>query len=135
MLYFVGIFAYQMLFKAGGLHGLFRYVMASPMFYCVLIYYMLQASHISLMKKLSWFAGCILILLVLLKMADYGSGDRFNFSYAGMYIAVGLSLLLVLYNQFLPKVLGWILALAAIGCITWNTYLFNIYLSNGWIYT
>lgn len=132
--YFIAVLAYAFLYKGGSIHGLSRYMMATPLFYIALFALIAQTAELSIRVKYLVYATLLTALIIFLYKVPYG-GDRITFSYMGMYLSLLLTLLVLLGHDLSLRVKYAVLAVITIPCIIWHTYLFNIMLSNGWIFT
>lgn len=134
MLYFSGLLVFTFLTSSGNLHSYFRFTLASPLFYMasiILLGYMAKTR--SRYHILIFILACA-ALIVFLYSAPYG-GSRATFSYLGLYLLVATSGFLIL-RKFLPKKIDVILVVGLVILNTiWTSFLFNSYLSNGWIFT
>ncbi len=132
--YLAGILIFIFLTAGGNLHSFFRFTMSSPAFYIVILF--LLNHWLSTDKNIRPILILlpIILLIVFLAQTDYG-GSRLNFSLTGMYLSV-LAFTFLCFHSYLKKSAQWILAsILILLCIIWNTYLFNIFLCEGWIYT
>jgi hypothetical protein len=134
VLFTAGNIVYTFLTSGNSLNGFYRYTMAVPCFYIILFLAPEKLKSISRKKTLILFSVCLLAMCAFLALVEYG-GNRFSFQYAGLYLSV-LLLLFFLSESWLSKgkriIIGLILAAF---CILWQTYLFNMYLSEGWLFT
>jgi hypothetical protein len=82
-----------------------------------------------------FFAASFIFYLVFLFSTGYNGGIRVDFSFMGSYLFVANMAFLVFFNNkpfsFKLIPLGCILLLN----LVWNTYLFNCFLSDAWIFT
>ena len=120
-------------FQQGCLNGLSRYVLCSP--YVVILLFLNQEKilSISLKKRLITFVILAVFSFVIFLISNYSSS--FNFSYLGYFILVGV-IALYLFKD-IKQQLAYTIFLWAIFLINilWTTYLYNMYLCNGWLYT
>jgi len=130
-LYLSGIFLFTLLTSGGNLHSFFRFTLCSPFFY-VLLLVLIDRTDTALKVKIG-FGLSTLLFLLLLFVLEFG-GTRFSFSFFG-------PLLFIAYLAFLStpikiNTLRIISLLILVGSsIIWNSYLLNILLSNGYIFT
>ena len=119
-----------LLFRHGSLHGLSRFVLCSPYFVILLFLHQEKISSISFVKRIVPFV--ILAIFSLFVLLLFSS---FEFCYLGCFIFVGaMALYLFKYTK---RELAYKISLVVISFvnIVWTTYLFNIYLCNGGLYT
>jgi hypothetical protein len=132
-LYIVGHTLFVLFYQGGSLNGLFRYTINTPFFYILLGTVYDKIKNVS--KEIRQFVFWILFLtgLFILGLANYST--YWNFSDLGYFI-ICFAMFFWLFNEYenlkLYKI-GLILLLFI--NIVWTTYLFNIYISNGWIFT
>lgn len=133
-LYLLGIFVFTLLTSGGNLHSFFRFTLASPMFYIVLIGVLNGLSTKSIKQVLTIFLCCCGLLFFFLLTVEYG-GMRTDFSFFGMYLFLAVSFFLIT-KRFLPKPAIVIIVVSlVVSCTIWNTYLLNAFLSNAWVFT
>ena len=134
VLFIGGNLMYTFLTSGDALNGFYRYTMNIPFFYIVLFLLPEKIKEIPLKNKFIYIGCSSLLMIIFLASVNYG-GSRFQFPYSGLY----LSLLVFFYYIAEPylsvrnKVITILLLL--IPCIVWHTYLFNMYLSDAWIFT
>ncbi|MBK9722984.1 MAG: hypothetical protein IPO78_15420 [Saprospiraceae bacterium] len=134
MLYLIGIFLFTCLTSGGNLHSFFRFILASPFFYIFLIIFLNSYSQMSTKWTIRIFSMLTIALFLFLYIVNYG-GNRFQFSFFGLYLLVATSLFLIRYKS-LTRSLQILIAIGLILLNTiWNTYLWNMFFSNGWIFT
>ncbi len=132
--YFIGIFVFTMLTSGGNMHSLFRFIMASPPFYIAVIILLNSLNFYKVKNTILYLIVPIIFLLLFLLKSAYG-GNRFDFSFLGLYLSVLIYLFLWLrpnlqiYTQII--IAGGIILLN----IIWNTYMLNMFFCNGWIFT
>ena len=132
--YFWGVFLFVIFFQGGSLNGLHRYVITSP-FFCIFIYHAYEyTKQVQLNKFLVVFILLFIASVFLLtgvphfepELNFYDSGFFcllltliyfFTFRFMNNFLKIGLLLLLISYN------------------ILWITFLYNIFLCDGPIYT
>ena len=123
-------FCSVLLFRQGSLHGLSRFVLCSPYFVILMFLNQEKLLSVSFVKRIISF-----VLLALFSFAVLYKFKELSFYYLGYFIfAATMALYLfkdtkhkLAYNLFL---VGTFLI-----NILWTTYLFNMYLCDGWIYT
>ncbi len=132
--YLVGLLLFTLLTSGGNLHSFYRFTLASPFFYCALF---LGLDYFPRKKgyKIEWsYVFCVLSMSLFLGFTNYG-GSRFQFSFVGMFLFVLLGLFVLLNNQFNRKVSYFVAGILIFCAVVWNTYLFNMFLSDGWVFT
>ncbi|MDA7787304.1 hypothetical protein N8939_00215 [bacterium] len=134
LFYMAGILVFSLLTSGGNFHSLFRFIICSPLFYIAAFIFISKIPKLNSTNISKVFAGlCVLVFLYIFTVKFGGSGFRFSF--------VGLLLLIttfayLLYRRFLPVKLDLILlSICVLLNTVWNTYMLNMYLCNGWIFT
>jgi hypothetical protein len=133
-IYLSGMFIFSLLTSGGSLHGFFRFVLCSPAFYALAIFVF---DKCTLGKSGALIVSCVLSLAlfaILLLVTEYG-GTRWSYSYAGAYLLILNALTLAFWkklNNSSKKIICIGLFLLN---LVWNTYMFNIFLCDGWIFT
>jgi len=134
VVYFWGIFFYVIFFQNGSLNGLNRYIFASPFTYIYLF------GIVQVLKKVNTNTFLILtnFLLVasLIMLCSFPKLDpALNFNDSGFF-TLFLDFIF-LYSMKFMKNYWKIISLSIIVFynIIWITYLYNIYLCDGWIFT
>jgi hypothetical protein len=115
-------------------NGFYRYTMATPFFYIILFQLPEKFKSIPGHFKL---AGCIIVFIsvaVFLSSAEYG-GNILRFNYMGMYLLLSLFIMFMAEPYLGNRTKIILLVIFILPCIIWHTYLFNMYLSNTWIFT
>lgn len=134
MLFIAGILLYLALTSGNTLNGFFRYTMNIPFFYIILFMLPEKLEKIALKYKITAMFVAIAALFSFLLNVRY-TGDIWRFEYFGMYLLV-LLVPFILLEKYLPAwVKNGFIFLFIIPAIVWHTYLFNMYLSNVWIFT
>lgn len=132
LLYLIGNCLFVLLFRGGSLHCLFRFTICSPFFYCLLFLSFDYIRTIAANIRLFVFSTLALLSLLVLGLADYST--YWNFSDFGLFLLIdvlGAWLFQDWQNHRTYRV-GLVLLLAA--NLLWTSYLFNTYISNGWIF-
>jgi hypothetical protein len=134
IVYFWGVFFYVIFFQNGSLNGLNRYIFASPFTYIYLF------GIVQVLKKVNTNTFLILtnFLLVasLIMLCSFPKLDpALNFNDSGFF-TLFLDFIF-LYSMKYMKNYWKIISLSIIVFynIIWITYLYNIYLCDGWIFT
>jgi hypothetical protein len=134
MLYLSGIMIFTGLTSGGNLHSYFRFTLNSPLFYIGAIILLKYINETRSRYHLIIFGVTIGLLIIFLSQVPYG-GDRITFSYLGLYLLIATTGYFLI-RKFVPKQIDLIMVcLIIITNTIWTTYLFNCYLSNGWIFT
>ncbi len=132
--YLVGIFIFTFFTSGGNLHSYFRFTLASPLFYIAILILINYLQPIKIRNRLLTFGVLSLFLITFLSVTDYG-GDRLQFSFVGMYLLLLAFLYLLTRKCFSKKMDVITLSVLVLASMVWNTYLFNMFLSDGWIFT
>lgn len=133
-LFIAGNLCYTFLTSGNVLNGFYRYTVCVPFFYIVLFLLPQKIRDIKLTYKLGSVGLLIACMAVFFMNVIYG-GNRFRFEYLGLYVMLFFLVLLILAPYLSDKKKWLILAIIFIPAIVWHTYLFNMYLSDGWIFT
>jgi len=134
MMYMVALIGYFVFTSGNVLNGFFRYTMAVPFFYIILFQLPDKLEMVAVKYKTGLMLLGIAGLFISLLNIRY-TGDIWRFEYLGLYMLI-LTVPLVLFGQYLPRKIKYaVLCLYIIPAIVWHTYLFNMYLSNAWIFT
>jgi len=134
VLFIAGNLCYTFLTSGNILNGFYRYTVCVPFFYIVLFLLPEKIKDVKLSFKLGVVGLSIAGMSIFFMNVVYG-GNRFRFEYLGLYIMFFL-LLLFIVEPYLSGNKKWlILAALLIPAIVWHAYLFNMYLSDGWIFT
>jgi hypothetical protein len=132
--YIIGMFLTNLLFQGGSINGLFRYTLCTPFFFYLLIYFFRRLKSLNYSSKLLYYIFASFSGLFTMTMSVY-SGN-WNLSDAG-FILLMITFGLLIFNNDLhqKKPYRIILGITIFLNIVWNTYMLNIYVSNGWIFT
>ena len=134
VIYIVGIFIFTLLTSGGNLHSYFRFILSTPLFYIFLLIIINELNEIQKLGGAAIFVIFSFVFFAILNKIQY-TGNIINFSYVGMFLLL-ISLFMILTQDFIK--IKWkflLLAIIIILNIVWNTYMFNMYLSNAWIFT
>ncbi|MFA4864076.1 MAG: hypothetical protein WC605_09935, partial [Bacteroidales bacterium] len=132
--YLIGIFAFTLITSGGNLHSFFRFTLASPFFYIALLFFLNYLYEKPVKLFFSIFIILNVLLILFLNFEDYGGG-RMQFSFFGLYMFIATGLFLIIKKIISqPIQIVIIIALIILNTI-WNTYLLNVFFSNGWIFT
>jgi hypothetical protein len=126
----LSVFCSILLFQGGNLHGLSRYLLCSPYFLILLFVNQEKLLSISVKMRTIYF-----IILAFFALFVFLLFKNFGFHILGYVIFVWV-MALYLFKDTKQK-LVYNLALMGVFLINiiWTTFLFNMYLCNGWIYT
>lgn len=134
VLYLAGLLIFTVLTSSGNLHSYFRFTLASPLFYMAIIITLGYVTQARMRYPLMVYSFALAILILFMYNVPYG-GNRFSFSYLGMYLLISVSVYLFI-RKSIPKLIDTTIVLVLlVTCSIWTSYLLNIYLSNGWIFT
>jgi hypothetical protein len=131
MIYFTGIFLFILLFQGGSLNGLQRYVLATP-YFCISLFRFFSAPVFP-SRQLIAFACLSAAGALFMSLAPYNRG--WGFSDGGYVVSVLLVLYLLFERSFSKKFRYLFLSFLVLAALVWKTYLFNSFLSDGWIFT
>ncbi|MGQ0827997.1 MAG: hypothetical protein ACT4ON_06345 [Bacteroidota bacterium] len=134
IVYFWGVFLFIIFFQAGALNGLSRYIIASPFFFIFLFVFYTELKKFKLSRVLFVFIALLagsFILLTNQKELD----PTINFNDSG-FITLLLSFIYLFSLRFINDFLKVSsLLIVSLYNIIWITYLYNVYLCDGWIFT
>jgi hypothetical protein len=135
LLFIAGNLLYTFLTSGNVLNGFSRYTMGVPFFFIALFLLPEKMAAQPLFRRILVFISSLVLLCLFLVNVNYGSGHRLELSNAGLLI----SILLFAFYVFGPGLSlrqRWIcLACLIIPALVWQTYLFNMFLSDAWIFT
>ena len=132
--YLAGIFLFTLLTSGGNLHSFFRFTLASPPFCIATIFIFNNFTGKSYSKALIATFISIFLLILFLHFTTFG-GSRFGFSFWGMYLFIFNYLYFIFRGKFNKKLQVLFLISLILMNLVWNTYMLNIFFSNGWIFT
>jgi hypothetical protein len=134
VMYFGGIFCSWLFYQAGELNGINRYTIASPFFFIFLFYFYSDLKEIKLKKILILFIPLTIASLIVLT-SQHELEPPINFNDSG-YITLLFSLIYLISLKYMNNTLKVVfLFVLIIYNIVWITYLYNIFLCDGWIFT
>ncbi len=120
-----------LLFQGGNLHGLSRFVLASPYFAIALYLGFRYLKVIPLKQRVIGWVSCTILTIIAMSIIPYGN---LSFSYLGMLIlSTGMGLYIMQESAHKSAYKAFLCANLFLNVI-WSTYLFNMYLSDGWIF-
>ena len=123
-------FCSVLLFRQGSLHGLSRFVLCSPYFVILMFLNQEKLLSVPFVKRIIPFVLLALFSFAVLAVFK----KKHDFYFFGYYIFAA-TMALYLFKD--TKKLAYIVFLISTFLINilWTTYLFNMYLCDGWIYT
>lgn len=134
ILYLAGIFVFTLITSGGSLHSFFRFTLCTPLFYIAVVFLISRIPKIPLKILLTIFTSLGIALFIFFRLVEYGSNQA-KFSYVGLFML----LTCFLYFLIKDKLYRPLQILAIVGIvitnIIWNTYMLNMFFSNGWIFT
>ncbi len=134
LFYLAGIFVFTIITSGGNIHSFFRFTMCSPFFYIAMLILISSLPNIKSKNINIIFTFAFLLLCFFLIVVEYG-GNRFRFSYMGVLLLT-LTFLYIINRRFINIKYDYILlSLFVVTNTIWNTYMLNIFLCNGWIFT
>jgi len=134
IIYFFGVFSYILFYQGGSLNGLNRYVFASPFFYIFLLGTYTAFKDI----KLRTFAiiSFVLFVVSLIFLTAFPKIEpTINFNDFGFFILFIDFIFLHLLSKLNNKLKVGAVCVLVLFNIVWMTYLYNIYLCDGYIFT
>jgi hypothetical protein len=132
--YLIGIFGFTLLTSGGNLHSFSRFILASPLFFIAVLIFLNYLSVKPLKLFVLFFFTLTFLLVLFLNFVDYGGG-RMQFSFFGLYMFIAISLFLIIKKTISRSAQILIISALIILTTIWNTFLLNIFFSNGWIFT
>jgi hypothetical protein len=132
--YLAGIFAFTIMTSGGNLHSFFRFTLASPFFYIAILVFLNYISDKPLKLFVIIFIILNVFLVLFLNLVDYG-GQRMQFALAGLYLSMVTSTFLLIKKMISPPFQISIMVVLIILNTIWNTYLLNVFFSDGWVFT
>jgi len=134
ILFIVGVIIYFVATSGNVLNGFFRYTIAVPFFYIIFFQLPEKLKNISSRyifgALILFFTGLVLFMLKIVY-----AGDIWRFEYTGLFLFVLITPFILFEKYFTAKLKMVILLIYILPAIIWHTYLFNMYLSNAWIFT
>lgn len=134
LLFIMGFMLFSLLTNGYQLNGIYRYTMATPFFFIVLFQLPEKLNSIPIEYKVSAFIVLMISTLIFL-FSSWFTGNLFRFQYMGFYLLLLLAVLILIEPHLSKKKKIIVLVVLLIPCILWHAYLFNMYLSNAWIFT
>jgi len=134
IIYLAGIFLFTLITSGGNLHSFFRFTLTSPFFYIAALILINYLPNIKTNKIVLFFIVFGFSIFLFLALISYG-GDRFQFSFVGLYLLISSFFYLAFRNKLSKITDIAMFSILVISNVFWNTYIFNVYLCNGWIFT
>jgi hypothetical protein len=136
LLYISGILIFTILTSNGNIHSLFRFIMASPLFYIVAIvlFYDFEKFKPTSIKLNTIFIASSISMLAFVVLVSYG-GSVFQFKYLGMLLLMGYTFFAINYKRLNRPFRVVVLCALTLTSTVWNTYLLNMMFCNGWTFT
>jgi len=134
LMYFFGVFAFIFFYQGGSLNGLHRYILDSPFFYIFLFY---SYQKLRKVKAILFFSiiSCLLIAALILFANSPKLEPSLDFNDSGFF-TLFLDLIFLYSLKYMNNLVKFIsFGIVALYNIIWITYLYNIYLCDGWIFT
>jgi len=130
--YLAGMFATIILLQNGSLNGTFRYMLCTPFFFYLLIFFINKLDTIVARARALYFSILAVVFAVLMFALPYSSG--YSFSYFGA-LTFFITMAVLFFRKKQTVLSSLLLLLLILANIFWNTYLFNCFLADGWIFT
>ena len=130
--YLVGNMLFVLLFRGGSLHCLFRFTMCNPFFYILVFLSLDYLKKWDLKDRTNIFFVLGFVSLLLMFMTEYTV--PMNFSDMGFVLFIGLCVLVLFKNQLSNLLYYFLLIPLIILNIIWTSFLFDAYISDGWIF-
>ena len=134
VLYLAGIFAFTFLTSGGNLHSFSRFTLSSPFFYIMVLVLLNYLSEKPSKLFIIIFIILNVFLILFLNIVDYGGG-RMQFALSGLYLSVVTSLFLLIKKLISQPLQVSVMFVLIILNTIWNTYLLNVFFSDGWVFT
>jgi hypothetical protein len=134
IIYLIGICVFSLSTQGFDFHSFSRYILSSPLFYIVVLIMLNYLDNKPLLLVSILYCTITLLTVLFLRNVEYG-GDKIQFSFVGLYLFIITGAYLLMKNR-IPLSFQICMALGIILLNSvWNTYLLNIFLCNGWIFT
>ena len=135
IIHFWGVFLCVFLYQGGSLNGLSRYVFVSPFFYIFYFVFYSQLREIKIKKLLYLFIPAFCVSAYILLTVPKHLQPEINFHDMGFFCFLFSLIFLVSLKYMSQRFKVAVLLLLAIFNIVWITFLYNIYICDGWIFT
>lgn len=134
MMFITGLSLFHLISDGYMVNGFYRYTLCTPFFYIVLLQLPGKLKNLTPQYKLALVLLTLIVTFLFLLSAPYASAI-FRFQYLGLLLLILLGIFL-LYEPSLPTVAKIIMLVPlSLLSLVWQTFLFNMYLSNAWIFT
>ncbi|MBN1158508.1 MAG: hypothetical protein JXA61_03940 [Bacteroidales bacterium] len=130
LFFMTGMVLSVLLFRGGSLNGLSRYILCTPFYYITLFLMKEKLSDVKTAVKVIFFTSFFIITLTVLSASGYSSS--WNFSDTG-FLLFYLQLSFFVFSKLSRQ--KWLVILFAILTALWTSYLFNMFISDTWIFT
>lgn len=131
---YLALVSFFAVFLHGGcINSLFRYAFCSPFFFVIAAHFFNQSAHISLKKIVIPLFTSLIMSALFLGMNHYNR--TWNFERMGYILFVLLTFALFFIEKLSLSCQKIIFGILFLLSLVWNTYLFNMYLCDGWIFT
>ena len=136
LLYISGILIFTILTSNGNIHSLFRFIMASPLFYiaAILLFYDFEKFKPTSIKLNTIFIALCISMLAFVALVSYG-GSVFQFKFLGMLLLMGYTFYAINYKRLNRPFRLVVFCALTLTSTVWNTYLLNMMFCNGWTFT
>ncbi len=132
ILYLIGNTLFVLLFRGGSLNCLFRFTICSPFVFILLYCGFVRIKEVSLNTRCFIIITLAMISVLMLGLIDYST--FWNFSDFGMFLLIATLMLWTFQDLSSSKLYGIALYLTLFANVIWTTYLFNMYIVDGWIF-
>ncbi len=132
ILYLIGNTLFVLLFRGGSLNCLFRFTICSPFVFILLYHGFKYIKDISLSVRSFVIFTFAVIGVLMLGLIDYST--FWNFSDFGMFILIATLMLWIYQDLSQNRLYRIAMYVILFGNCIWTTYLFNMYIVDGWIF-
>jgi hypothetical protein len=132
--FMVGVIMYTILTSGNVLNGFFRYSMNTPFFYVLFFLLPAKLTYKPVKYLLSGYIAAVAAIAIFLSTVHY-AGNLLRFDYAGLFLSLPVATLYVFGKWINDKFKAVFFIILIIPVAIWYAYLFNMYLSNVWIFT
>ncbi len=130
LLYMLGIILSILFFRGGTLNGISRYILCTPFYYVALFLLKEKLSDVQDLKKTVAFMLLLVTTAVVLTFSEYAG--TWNFTDTG-FALLFMQLAFFIFAGLAKK--KWLIVCYVIITAIWTSYLFNMFISNAWIFT
>ena len=132
ILYIVGNTLFVILFRGGSLNCLFRFTICSPFIFILIYLGFDYIKHIGVSIRRFFLLTLSALAMLMLGLIDYST--FWNFSDMGMILLLACVALWLFQDQSHSRLYKISLYTTLLFNLLWTTYLFNMYLVDGWIF-